>query len=159
VPNGAYSVSLMFAETEAKQVGQRIFNVSINEQSVLTNFGVFAAAGGADIALNKQYSVAVSGGKIEIDFTSVTGAAMISAIQITAISAQSPYDVIAKFQPLTSTTQFSLPDIPMVGTLRVYRNGLLLSDGNDYLLSDDQLLFKPAQSAQPPDVVQVIFRH
>jgi hypothetical protein len=159
VPNGTYSVVLKFAETSVTQPGQRIFNVSINDQSVLTNFDIFASAGGANIALDKQYAVAVSSGQLEIQLAAVTGAAMMCAIQITATSAQSLYDVVAKIQPASGATSFSLPDIPIVGTLRVYRNGLLLSDGNDYFLSDNQLWFEPGQSPQVTDLIQVLFKH
>jgi len=159
MPNGTYSVMLKFAETSMTQPGQRIFNVSINEQSVLTNFDIFASAGGANIALDKQYTVAVSSGELEIELAAVIGAAMMSAIQITATSAQSQYDVMAKIQPTIGATSFSLPDIPIVGTLRVYRNGLLLSDGNNYFLSDNQVWFQPGQSLQVTDLIQVLFKH
>lgn len=159
VPNGAYSLDLKFAETSATLAGQRVFNVAINAQTVLTNFDIFASAGGANIALDKQYAVAVSSGELEIALTSVIGAAMLSAIEITPLAAQQLYDVVAKYRPGLGAAGFSLPDIPMIGTLRVYRNGLLLSDGNDYFLSDDQLRFLPAQLLQPTDLIQVIFKH
>jgi hypothetical protein len=125
----------------------------------LTNFDVLASAGGPNIALDKQYTVAVSSGTLQIALVSITGSAIISAIQITSTSAQSPHDVVAKFHPAAGATSFSLPDIPMIGTLRVYRNGLLMSDGGDYFVSDDQLWFQPAQSLQITDLIQVIFKH
>jgi beta-galactosidase len=164
VPNGTYGVVLKFAETSVTKAGQRIFNILINDQSILTNFDVFASAGGANIALDKQYTVAVSQGQLAIALVSVTGSAgtrfaMLSAIQITSTSAQSPYDVVAKFHPAAGATSFSLPDIPMIGTLRVYRNGLLMSDGGDYFVSDDQLWFQSGQSLQATDLIQVIFKH
>ena len=159
LPDGTYSVDLKFAETTATQAGQRVFNVLINNQSALTNFDIFASAGGANIALDKQYNVAVSNGELEIELVSVTGAAIMSAIQITPTSSQSPYDVVTKFQPSTGATNFALSDVPIIGTLRVYRNGLLLSDGADYLMSDNQLSFQPAESLQAADLIQVIFKH
>jgi len=159
VPNGTYGVVLKFAETSGTKAGGRIFNVLINDQSVLTNFDVFASAGGAYIALDKQYTVAVSQGQLAIALVGVTGYAMLSAIQITSTSAQSPHDVAAKFRPAAGATSFSLPDIPMIGTLRVYRNGLLMSDGGDYFVSDDQLWFQTGQSPQATDLIQVIFKH
>jgi hypothetical protein len=159
VPNGIYSVFLKFAETSATQAGQRVFNVLINNQSVVTNFDILASAGGANIALDKQYTVAVSNGEMTIALVSVTGSPIISAIQITSATAQSPYEVVAKFHPAPGATSFSLPDMPIIGTLRVYRNGLLLSDSNDYFLSDAQLWFQPGQSPQVPDLIQVIFKH
>jgi hypothetical protein len=159
VPNGAYGVTLKFAETSATQAGQRVFNVLINHQSALTNFDVFASAGGANIALDKQFTVAVSQGQVAIALVSVTGSPMISAIEISSTAAQSRYDVVAKFQPVSGTSSFTLPDIPMIGTLRVYRNGLLMSDGGDYIMSDDRLWFQPAQPLQATDLIQVMFKH
>ena len=84
---------------------------------------------------------------------------MISAIEITSTTEQSPYDVIAKFQPTEGAASLALPDIPMIGTLRVYRNGLLMSDGGDYIMSDDRLWFQPAQPLQATDLIQVMFKH
>jgi hypothetical protein len=159
VPNGTYNVVLKFAETSVTQTGQRIFHVRINDQTVLTNFDVLASAGGANIALDKQYTVAVSTGQLEIVLVSAAGAAMLSAIQVTETPAQSPYDVVAKFHGMAGISSFSLPDTPMIGTLRVYRNGLLLSDVGDYFLSDNQLWFQPEQALQATDLVQVIFKH
>src|SRR6202011_6137559 len=45
VPNGNYTVLLKFAEIYWTQAGQRIFNVSINGNPVLTNFDILATAG------------------------------------------------------------------------------------------------------------------
>ena len=159
VPNGVYAVTLKFAETSATEAGQRVFNVLINRQSVLTNFDVFASAGGANIALDKQYSVAVSEGELAIALVNVTGSPMISAIEITSTTEQSPYDVIVKFQQTEGAASLALPDIPMIGTLRVYRNGLLMSDGGDYSMSDDRLWFQPAQALRATDLIQVMFKH
>ncbi|WP_322480436.1 malectin domain-containing carbohydrate-binding protein, partial [Thermogemmatispora sp.] len=50
IPNltagAAYTVRLHFAETYWSAAGKRVFNVSINGQQVLTNFDIYAAAGG-----------------------------------------------------------------------------------------------------------------
>jgi hypothetical protein len=42
-PNAPYAVNLHFAETYFNSVGDREFNVSINDTQVLTNFDIFAA--------------------------------------------------------------------------------------------------------------------
>src|SRR5260370_1103791 len=44
-PGASYTVRLHFAETYWTKRGQRVFNVSLNGQQVLTNFYIFAPAG------------------------------------------------------------------------------------------------------------------
>ncbi|HXB97722.1 MAG TPA: glycosyl hydrolase family 18 protein, partial [bacterium] len=53
VPAGSYQVTLKFAETYFTAAGSRVFNVAVNGATVLTNFDVFAAAGGENIAIDK----------------------------------------------------------------------------------------------------------
>ena len=73
-PGAIYTVNLHFAEIYWTAAGKREFNVSINGTNVLTNFDVFAAAGGEDIAIVKPFTAtAASNGSITIQFT--TGAA------------------------------------------------------------------------------------
>ncbi len=79
----AYTVRLHFAETYWTQTGKRVFNVSINNQQVLTNFDIVAAAGGANIATIKEFSsTASSSGTITIQFTSVVDQAQINGIEV-----------------------------------------------------------------------------
>ena len=73
-PGTTYNVNLHFAEIYWNGPGKREFNVLINGSTVLTNFDIFAAAGGEDIAIVKTYqATASSNGTITIQFT--TGAA------------------------------------------------------------------------------------
>jgi Malectin domain len=83
VPNGYYNVTLKFAEMAFNGPGQRQFNVAINGNQVLSNFDIFAQAGGAFIATDQTFPVTVTGGEITIQFSQ--GAAdypNIGAIQI-----------------------------------------------------------------------------
>ena len=83
VPNGSYNVVLKFAEIYWTSVGQRQFNVAINGTTVLTNFDIVAAAGGALKAIDKTFPVTVTNGTVTIQFT--PGAAdwpKVSAIEI-----------------------------------------------------------------------------
>ena len=60
VPAGSYQVTLKFAETyftSGAASGQRLFNVAINGTTVLTNFDIKAAAGGANIAVDRTFAV------------------------------------------------------------------------------------------------------
>jgi len=73
-PGGKYIVDLHFAETYWTAPGQRQFNVLINGNQVLTNYDIFASAGGEFIATVQSFAVtADSTGTITIQF--VVGAA------------------------------------------------------------------------------------
>ena len=69
-----YIVDLHFAETFWTAPGQRLFNVLINGKQVLTNYDIFASAGGEFIATVESFAVtADSTGTITLQF--VPGAA------------------------------------------------------------------------------------
>ncbi len=75
-PGDSYTVRLHFAETAFAAAGQRAFNVAINGAPVLTNFDIFAAAGGEFIANVQQFTAtADSSGTITIAFTAGTNGA------------------------------------------------------------------------------------
>jgi len=82
-PNGNYSVTLKFAEIYFNSAGLRVFNISINGTQVETNFDIFAAAGGNNKAIDKSYTVAVTNGTIDIQFTASANNPKVSGIQIT----------------------------------------------------------------------------
>jgi serine/threonine protein kinase len=84
-PNASYTVRLHFAEVYWTQQGQRIFNVTLNGQVVLSNFDIIAAAGAANKAVVKQFVVqADSTGAITIQFKTVKDNAQINAIEVLA---------------------------------------------------------------------------
>jgi RHS repeat-associated protein len=82
LPNGSYTVTLKFAELYATAAGQRVFNVSLEGTTVLTNFDVFAAAGGAYRAHDRTFAVTVNDGQLNVVFTKVTGVAYVAAIEV-----------------------------------------------------------------------------
>jgi hypothetical protein len=83
VPNGSYTVNLKFAEPSMNGAGQRLFNVSLNGTTALTNFDVFAQAGGAFIAIDKAFPVSVTNGQIAINFSpGSANAPMVEAIEV-----------------------------------------------------------------------------
>jgi hypothetical protein len=82
VPNGAYTVTLRFAELIQNAAGLRVFDVAINGQMALTNFDIFAQAGGNFKALDRQFPVTVAGSQITIQFTSVLGNPVLNALAI-----------------------------------------------------------------------------
>ncbi|MEO6892494.1 MAG: malectin domain-containing carbohydrate-binding protein, partial [Ktedonobacteraceae bacterium] len=95
IPNltagASYTVRLHFAETYWTAAGKRVFNVSINNQAVLTNFDIFAAAGAANQAVVEQFSgTASTGGTIAMQFTSVTDQAQVNGIEVLSGSSPTP---------------------------------------------------------------------
>jgi hypothetical protein len=83
VPNGTYTVDLKFAETWWTTAGKRVFNVSINNQAVLSNFDILAQPNAApNRAVDKAFTTTVSNGRLSIAFTSVVDNAQINAIEI-----------------------------------------------------------------------------
>ena len=83
MPGGSYTVRLHFAEIYWNGPGRRLFNVAINGTQVLTNFDIFAAAGGKDRAIVKPFNaVADARGTITIAFTSVLNNAKVSGIEV-----------------------------------------------------------------------------
>lgn len=91
VPNGSYNVVLKFAEVSRFAPGQREFNVAIDGIPVLTNFDIFAQAGGAYIALDKTFPVTVTTGQIVVQFSNgAADAPMVNAIDIEAAGGSTP---------------------------------------------------------------------
>jgi beta-glucanase (GH16 family) len=88
IPNltagASYTVNLHFAEIFWTAAGKRQFNVLINGATVLTNFDIFAAAGGANIAIIKSFSATASStGTIAIQFANgAADLAKVSGIEI-----------------------------------------------------------------------------
>jgi len=104
-------VTLDFAETYVTAAGQRIFSVSINGTQVLTNFDIYAAAGGMNIAVQRTFPVTVTNGTLSVNFipgavenpkingmevveSSGSGSGGTSALQIT--TSQLPSGILSK---------------------------------------------------------------
>ncbi len=71
-PGATYTVRLHNSENYWTAADERQFNVFINGTEVLTNFDIYATAGGSDIANVQQFTVTPLNGNITIAFT--TGA-------------------------------------------------------------------------------------
>ena len=79
----SHTVRLHFAETFWTTTGQRIFNVSINGATVLTDFDIVQAAGATHKAIVKEFTTtANSAGDITIQFVSVKDHAAINGIEV-----------------------------------------------------------------------------
>jgi subtilisin family serine protease len=91
VPNGTYQIDLAFAELQLQRAGARVFSVGIEGTSVLSNFDVFAEAGGRRIALDRSFTVEVTDGVLDITFAAQRGdSPIINGILVTEMPPGSP---------------------------------------------------------------------
>ena len=82
-PASNHTVTLYFVEPTVDAVNSRLFNVSINGTTVLTNFDIFLAAGDMNTPVAQTLSAAADGiGTYVITFTPVLGDALLRGLQI-----------------------------------------------------------------------------
>ncbi|HEV2694914.1 MAG TPA: alpha-amylase family glycosyl hydrolase [Verrucomicrobiae bacterium] len=85
-PVGVYEVILLEAETYWSGPGKRVFNVFIQGRQVLTNFDIYAAAGGMNLPLTLVFTNSVTNSQLQVLFTPVTDNARISGLQARKIA-------------------------------------------------------------------------
>jgi fibronectin type 3 domain-containing protein len=79
----SYVVRLDFVEYVFNSAHSRVFNVSINGTQVLSNFDIWSAAGGINIAIAQSFAATAStSGTITIAFTAVVNNPLVSGIEI-----------------------------------------------------------------------------
>ena len=117
-PNGTYETTLYDAETRWNAPGQRIFNVSILGQQVLSNFDIFAAAGGSNKAVVVTFTNIVSSGQLEIDFNAVATPSETNA-RVSAIRVRKIADPIFESIPPTVFISSPVNGTTVAGTLAV----------------------------------------
>jgi len=83
VPGASYNIQLDFDEYTKSGPGQRKFDVSINGAKVLTDFDVYATAGGRYVAITKSFPArANTDGQVVIEFEGVVDNAMVQGIEV-----------------------------------------------------------------------------
>src|SRR5947207_7985806 len=87
--NGSYNVTLHFDEIQYWNKGDRIFNVTINGTTVLTNFDILSKV--APRAVYKQtFPVSVTNGSVQIAVNGVFRKGLLNGIQIAPSTAPPP---------------------------------------------------------------------
>ncbi len=105
VSDGTYEVTLQFAEiyqgvssndvpdsagpSDGTNANDRVFSAAIEGQQLLTDYDIFADAG-ALTATERTYTVDVTDGTLNIDFSTTNDNAKVSAIKISAIDETAP---------------------------------------------------------------------
>ena len=102
VPDGTYTIRLHFAELYYSAFGRRIFNVSIEGQTRLTNFDIYQEAGGKNRAVVRTFeNVTVSGG-LQIQGVASADGAQFNGIEI--LSSAGARRSVAKANPVRATS-------------------------------------------------------
>ena len=87
-PNASYTLRLDFNELYwgaqgGGGIGSRVFNVAVNGTPALTNFDIYAAAGGSNKAIAEQIpTTADSNGNVTVSFTTDTDNAMVNGLAL-----------------------------------------------------------------------------
>ena len=96
VPNGIYQVDLSFAEHTFTHPGDRVFNVTMEDERVLHAFDVVDEAGGRRTALDVSIVVEVVDGQLDIEFDAPRGhTPIVNAIFISELPFGSPRHLTA----------------------------------------------------------------
>ncbi len=129
-PGSAYTVRLHFAEIYFTGPNLRQFNVAVNGTSVLTNFDIFAAAGGKNKAIVQTFSAtADASGKITIVFT--TGAhdsPKVSGLEISGTALAAPAGLTAV--PGNGQVNLTWPAVSGAASYLLYRSTVFGRRGN-----------------------------
>jgi hypothetical protein len=75
-------VNLYFSELEDKQPGERVFNVRIQNGTVLENFDIVKEAGKTDKEIIRSFAGIKAGKNLKIDLTPVKGNTILSGIEL-----------------------------------------------------------------------------
>lgn len=81
-PPGIYEITLLEAETFWNGPNQRVFDLYIEGQQALTNFDIFATAGGKNIPVTLVLTAAVADAKADIQFVPQIDAPRVSGIRL-----------------------------------------------------------------------------
>jgi len=85
-PEGVYEVTMLEAETYWSATGKRVFNAYIQGRQVLTNFDIYAAAGGMNLPVTLVFTNSVTNSQLQVLFTPVTDNARISGLQVRKVA-------------------------------------------------------------------------
>ncbi|HLX64292.1 MAG TPA: malectin domain-containing carbohydrate-binding protein [Planctomycetota bacterium] len=103
-----YLVRMHFAEIFFNRAGARTFHVTINGTSALSNYDIFKAAGGANIAVVEEFTTkSDKQGVVKLEFKGVVDHAKCSGIEVASCAAPKDF---AAVKPLDKVPLYYSPD-------------------------------------------------
>jgi hypothetical protein len=116
VPSGSYRVTLKFAEIFDGAAGQRLANVSLNGTQVLAAFDVFAAAGGANKAVDRVFDNVQPGANGRISVALANAGGSDPNVKLSALSIEpmppTPTPTVTSTPTKTSTPTWTRTNTP-----------------------------------------------
>ncbi len=82
LPDGNYDVILHFAETYAEGINRRVFDVSVQDKTILDNLDIFAEAGMNNALVKKIANVSVTGGLLTISISENIPASALNGVEV-----------------------------------------------------------------------------
>jgi hypothetical protein len=82
IANGSHTVDLLFCEPYFSNPGEKIFNVFLQNQQVLSNFDILATAKKMETVIRTFSNIVVTNNRLVVRFTSVKDQASISGLII-----------------------------------------------------------------------------
>jgi len=82
VPEATYRINLYFSELDNKQPGERVFNIRLQNGTVIENFDIISEAGKSDKEIIKSFSGIKAGKRLRVDLIPVTGNTILSGIEL-----------------------------------------------------------------------------
>jgi len=83
VPESTYRINLYFSELENKQAGERVFNIKLQDETVLENFDIAGETMKSDKEIIKSFAGIKAGKYLKIDLVPVKGNTILSGIELT----------------------------------------------------------------------------
>ncbi len=82
VAETTYNLNLYFSELEGKGPGERVFNIKVQDNTVLENFDIAGEAGKADKEIVKTFAGIKAGKTLKVDLIPVKGNTILSGIEL-----------------------------------------------------------------------------
>ena len=81
-PETTYTVNLYFSELEKKQPGERLFNIRLQDETLIENLDIAREAGKCDKEIVKSFTGIIAGKTLKIDLVPVNGNTILSGIEL-----------------------------------------------------------------------------
>ncbi|MGE4003160.1 MAG: PQQ-binding-like beta-propeller repeat protein, partial [Planctomycetaceae bacterium] len=81
-PRRDYTVRLYFAETEDRQPGERVFDVRLQGQPVLTNFDIRREAGATNRGISREFDGIAVGNTLRIELSPKSGQTLLCGVEL-----------------------------------------------------------------------------
>jgi hypothetical protein len=82
VAETTYRLNLYFSELEGKKPGERVFNIKLQDDTMLENFDIAGEAGKADKEIVKSFAGVKAGKTLKVDLIPVKGNTILSGIEL-----------------------------------------------------------------------------